>query len=289
MKRPREQGRIESDSVHAEWSTGPNEEAYYDCRLCGYEGQPAMRACTCADGPCENDSRQPDCQAGGPGCPVCLDGAVDPWSLIREIRALIRSSDAATRRERQRMDRSLLDHVLTEADREYRARLNGRAANVFQSEWELLRLSILSIWTDLSPRELTGIEGDRIRFEGMLKRRYGYGTALAHELTNGLQDLHERFNGKWDIVRECVPRHWPEVTWADVEHMSGTIGELAGLVERRYALERGRGRLEVIDFLHQIDYPLLLRLFPGDEPGDPTPPARAGDDPAWGKEESPGA
>ncbi len=261
MTRPWEQGKTDARRDQGEPNPRSSEEGHYDCDLCGFIGAPVGRACDCDDGPCDDDLRLAQCREGSAGCPVCLDGTVDPWSLIREIRALIRAGDPSTRLERGRLDRSLLDHVLTDADRAYRARLNGQAADVFQSEWELLQVSILTIWTDLTQGELASIQGDRLRFEGLLKRRYGYGTALAHQLTDGLQDLHERFNGKWDVVRDCVPRHWPEVTRADVQHMSGTIGELAGLVERRYALARGQGRIEVIDFLHQIDYPLLIRLF----------------------------
>ena len=249
----------------------------YHCEICGYSGQPGQRACSCEGGPCAHDARRVDCAAAEDVCPVCLDGAADPWSLIREIRAeldALHGTDwlrSVAPSMRNLIDTPAPPHpfpVTTE---------NGlptaEAFDPFESEWELLSMSILSIWSDLTTEELAVAAGDRARFEGLLRRRYGYGAALAHQLTNGLQDLHERFNGRWEMVAECIPRHWPEISETEVGRMNGTMGELAGLVERRYALPLGQGRREVATFLDKIDYPLLVRLFRG--AGTMTPPADA--------------
>ncbi len=179
-------------------------------------------------------------------CPVCHDGQADPWAIIRDIRAVLRlqgPSAAATRLE------------------------YTPAVDRFASEWPLLEISVLAIWSDITANELEGIAGDRIALEALLRRKYGYGTELANQLCTGVEELHERFNGQWEVVRECVPQHWAELDARDVATMSGTMSELAGLVARRYSITPEAARAEVSEFLEKIDYRMLVRLFGTKSPG----------------------
>jgi hypothetical protein len=135
------------------------------------------------------------------------------------------------------------------------------AVDPFCTEWALLEPSIQSIWVNLSTADLEKAAGSRQRFEALLCSQYGYGKSLARELTDGVRDLHNRFNGHWDIVKPCVRRRWPHLGSREIQWLNGTISELAGLVERRYELALGEGRQQVIDFLTRMDFALLVRLF----------------------------
>lgn len=173
-------------------------------------------------------------------CPVCLDGQADPWAIIRDIRSVLKlqgPSAAATRLE-----------LRTEVDR-------------FASEWPLLVVSIRAIWNDLTPQELASVEADRNALESLLMGKYGYGSELANQLCTGVEELHERFNGQWEVVRECVPKYWSEIYPVDVATMSGTMTDLAELIGRRYGRSADEARLDVASFLEKIDYSTLVLLF----------------------------
>ena len=232
----------------------------YCCQICEYVGDPGLLPCDCEPRPCPEGAPRPGCAGPTVGCPVCLDGSVDPWALIREIRTLIGSLGESVPQGAE----PLTPTPTERADSAGTAPpIPSDSADPFASEWDLLRVSIASIWSDLSADDLASVQADRVRFEGLLRRRYGYGTALAHQLTTGLLDVHDRFKGRWEVVAECVPRFWPNISATEVRLMNGTIPELAGLIERRYLLARGEGRQQVAEFLDEIDYPTLVRLYRG--------------------------
>lgn len=178
-------------------------------------------------------------------CPVCHDGQADPWEIIRDIRAVMRlqgrAGSSPRRDEAQDVDR-------------------------FSTEWPLLEVSVRAIWHDLTEHELNSVRADRIGLEALLRRKYGYGTELAHQLCTGVEELHERFNGQWEVIRECVPQFWSEISARDVANMTGTMSELSGLVARRYAKSSEEARIDVAEFLERIDYRMLVRLFGGNGP-----------------------
>lgn len=180
------------------------------------------------------------------GCPVCLDGQADPWEIIREIRDVLRlqGSGAAALHLNQP---ATVDH--------------------FATEWPLLVISIRAIWNDLTVEELAAVEKNRGALERLLQRKYGYGSSLASQLCTGVLELHERFNGQWEVVRACVPRYWSDIKQADVATMSGTMSELAGLVGRRYGMSVDQARMEVAEFLEQIDYGALVQQQGHDDAG----------------------
>lgn len=181
-------------------------------------------------------------QASLESCPVCLDGQADPWAIIRDIRSVLKlqgPSAAATRLE-----------LRTEVDR-------------FATEWPLIAVSIRAIWNDVTAQELASVKADRSALESLLMKKYGYGSELAHQLCTGVEELHERFNGQWEVVRECVPKYWSEIYPRDVATMSGTMSDLAGLIGRRYGKSSEEARLDVASFLEKIDYSTLVLLFGG--------------------------
>lgn len=184
----------------------------------------------------------------GSSCPVCHDGQADPWEIIREIRTLLRLQGPAVAADRLEQP--------AEPDR-------------FSTEWPLLEVSIQAIWSDITADELASVRQDRIALEGLLRRKYGYGVELASQLCTGVEELHERFNGQWEVVRECVPQYWADITERDVANMTGTMTELSGLLSRRYGISAEAARGELASFLEKIDYPMLVRVFGATE-HDPT-------------------
>lgn len=182
-------------------------------------------------------------QASLESCPVCLDGQADPWAIIRDIRSVLKLQGSGAAEPRL--------EVRTEADR-------------FASEWPLLVISVRAIWNDLTPQELASVEADRGALESLLMRKYGYGSDLANQLCTGVEELHERFNGQWEVVRECVPKYWSEIYPRDIATMSGTMSDLAGLIGRRYGKNPEEARVDVASFLEKIDYSTLVLLFGGD-------------------------
>lgn len=201
------------------------------CEYCGFTGSP---------------TRSPVDVDAGPKCPVCHDGQADPWEIIREIRAVLRLQGPAAAAE----------HLEPAA-----------APDRFETEWPLLEVSIQAIWSDITAEELASVRRDRIALEGLLRRKYGYGIELASQLCTGVEELHERFNGQWEVVRECVPQYWADITDRDVSNMTGTMSELSGLLSRRYGLSGEAARSELASFLEKIDYPTLVRVFGATEHG----------------------
>jgi len=178
--------------------------------------------------------------ASGLGCPVCHDGQADPWAIIRDIRSVLRLQGVG--------GAVIQPEPTPKVDR-------------FATEWPLLEVSVRAIWSDITPDELVAVEQDRDALEALLRKKYGYGPQLAHQLCTGVEELHERFNGQWEVIRECVPQYWSEVAERDVATMAGTMSELAGLVGRRYSMSTEDARAEVAKFLEEIDYRMLVRLF----------------------------
>jgi len=215
------------------------------CGICGYEAELPEPSAAEASQSRRSETHQSSTTDSQLECPVCLNGEVDPWSMIREIREVAGSLVAQASLEQRRQPQ----------------------VDPFGTEWDLLEPSVRSIWADLTDADLGKVNGSRQSFEDVLRSRYGYGKSLARELTDGVRDLHDRFNGHWDIVKPCVRRRWGQLGRREIDSLGGTITELAGLIERRYALPPGDGRRQVTEFLNRIDFALLVRLF-GNGKGD---------------------
>ena len=69
--------------------------------------------------------------ADDPTCRVCLDGQVDPWAMIRDIRTLVESL------------KDLLHQQSSAA--------GTQPPDPFRSDWRLIQHSIRRIWAELHP------------------------------------------------------------------------------------------------------------------------------------------
>jgi hypothetical protein len=57
------------------------------CETCGYTGKPVAISCQCYDTMCPGSGRNgAGCPHGALVCPVCDDGEIDVFALLREIR-----------------------------------------------------------------------------------------------------------------------------------------------------------------------------------------------------------
>ncbi len=58
------------------------------CDTCGYAGRPSAYQCACYDRICTPSSPGAGCFHGGLFCPICGDGEIDVWKVIRAVRSL---------------------------------------------------------------------------------------------------------------------------------------------------------------------------------------------------------
>ena len=58
--------------------------------------------------------------------------------------------------------------------------------------------------------------------------------------------------GKWKQVRGKVKKTWGRLTDNDLDRISGSFEELAGLVQERYGYTRDQAENEVTNFIERI-------------------------------------
>ena len=87
-RRSREGNCGETAGITTREHSGLSEEVL-DCSYCGYVGTPGLLpgSSLTAEGGWEIEVS--GTRWGRMGCPVCLDGVVDPWALIRAVRGIL--------------------------------------------------------------------------------------------------------------------------------------------------------------------------------------------------------
>lgn len=56
------------------------------------------------------------------------------------------------------------------------------------------------------------------------------------------QDL---LSGKWPALKDRVKQQWSKLTDADMQQLSGTTAELAGVLQQRYGYGRAQAQMEI--------------------------------------------
>lgn len=59
--------------------------------------------------------------------------------------------------------------------------------------------------------------------------------------------------GKWKQTRGKVKQWWGKLTDDDLDHISGKIDELVGLIQERYGYSREQAEKEVNHFMAQLN------------------------------------
>lgn len=167
------------------------------------------------------------------GCPVCHDGQIDPWALIRELRA------AAVE--------GVSEPATPATAAEEAARFDP-----LQHEWDLVAPLLASFWPAM--RLDSADPQTRDALVRRLCEERGYGQALARELLGNCLDLHDRFQGHWTQVAQRVLERWDCLTPADLQTMEGRKTELTGLIARRTGADWWDVRADVSDFVRKIGY-----------------------------------
>lgn len=61
------------------------------------------------------------------------------------------------------------------------------------------------------------------------------------------------FNNKWYELKSQVRQTFPKLTADDVEHLTGGMDDLAGVVQQRYGYTRSQANIDVNNWLRAID------------------------------------
>jgi uncharacterized protein YjbJ (UPF0337 family) len=59
--------------------------------------------------------------------------------------------------------------------------------------------------------------------------------------------------GKWHEIKGQVRQHWGKLTDDDFTRLSGKTEELAGLLQQRYGYGKAQAKLEINNWLHDLD------------------------------------
>ena len=59
--------------------------------------------------------------------------------------------------------------------------------------------------------------------------------------------------GKWPELKVQAKQHWGKLTDDDIQRLSGTTEELAGVLRQRYGYGEAQAEMEIINWLHDSD------------------------------------
>lgn len=59
--------------------------------------------------------------------------------------------------------------------------------------------------------------------------------------------------GKWHELKGKVRARWAEITDDDLEHLSGTTEELAGILQQRYGYAKAKYEAEINEWIREHD------------------------------------
>lgn len=68
-----------------------------------------------------------------------------------------------------------------------------------------------------------------------------------------MEATHFNSNSRWYELKSQVRQTFPKLTVDDVEHLTGGMDDLAGLVQQRYGYTRSQANIDVNNWLRAID------------------------------------